>query len=85
MSEVSEESNRDTDARHAEDAGRADAPGLLDQALAKAVSRKLLVFITATSLLVWSTLDPETWGMIAMVYIGGQSAIDFAKTWKGIS
>ena len=43
----------------------------------------ILVFATATALLVYSGLDADTWGMIAMMYIGGQSAIDFAKIWKG--
>ena len=57
--------------------------GVLDAVQEKVVSRKLLVFLTATSLFVWSGLDPDTWGMIAMCYIGGQSAIDFAKIWKG--
>ena len=53
--------------------------GVLDALQEKVVSRKLLVFLTATSLFVYAGLDPETWGMIAMCYIGGQSAIDFAK------
>ena len=57
--------------------------GILDAVQEKMVSRKLLVFITATVLMAWTALDPETWGMIAMMYIGGQSAIDFAKIWKG--
>jgi hypothetical protein len=57
--------------------------GVLDAVQEKVVSRKLLVFLTATSLFVWAGLDPDTWGMIAMCYIGGQSAIDFAKIWKG--
>ena len=56
--------------------------GVLDAIQEKAVSRKLLVFIVATVLL-WNTqLDPETWGMIAMIYIGGQTAVDFAKMWR---
>ena len=56
--------------------------GILDAIQEKAVSRKLLVFICATALL-WNTqLDPETWGMIAMIYIGGQTAVDFAKMWR---
>ena len=55
---------------------------LLDKLLGKLVSRKLTVFLTATGLLVWSGLDPETWGMIAMFYIGGQSIIDAAKAWR---
>ena len=57
--------------------------GVLDAVQEKIVSRKLLVFITATILMAWAQLDPDTWGMIAMCYIGGQAAIDFAKVWKG--
>ena len=56
--------------------------GVLDALQEKIVSRKLLVFLTATGLLAWSGLDPETWGMIAMMYIGGQSIIDAAKAWR---
>ena len=58
--------------------------GVIDEALAKAVSRKLLVFASATALLIWSGLDPDTWAMIAAMYIGGQSVIDVAKVWKGM-
>ena len=58
--------------------------GVVDEALAKAVSRKLLVFACATGLLIWSSLDPDTWAMIAAMYIGGQSVIDVAKVWKGM-
>ena len=57
--------------------------GILDAVQERVISRKLLVFAAATGLFVWSGLDADTWGMIAMCYIGGQSAIDFAKTWKG--
>ena len=57
--------------------------GILDSMQEKIVSRKLLVFGTATALLVYAGLDADIWGMIAMMYIGGQSAIDFAKIWKG--
>ena len=56
--------------------------GVLDALQEKAVSRKLLVFITATVLMAWAHLAPETWGMIAMCYIGGQTAVDFAKAWR---
>ena len=58
--------------------------GVLDAVQEKAVSRKLLVFIVATCLLTWSTLDPESWSMIALIYIGGQSVVDVAKIWKGV-
>ena len=56
--------------------------GILDSVQEKVISRKLLVFAAATSLFVWFGLDADIWGMIAMCYIGGQSAIDFAKIWK---
>jgi len=56
---------------------------LIDSLQERVISRKLLVFGAATSLFMWFGLDADTWGMIAMCYIGGQSAIDFAKTWKG--
>ena len=56
--------------------------GVLDAIQEKAVSRKLLVFICATALLWNAQLDPETWGMVAMIYIGGQTAVDFAKMWR---
>jgi len=72
----------EVDARHAEDAARPYRQGALDRIQEKIISRKLLVFVTAT-VLMWYGLDPTTWGMIAMCYIGGQSAIDFAKVWKG--
>ena len=56
--------------------------GIIDKLLEKAISRKLLVFVSATGLMVWSTLDPETWGLIAIVYVGGQSVVDAVKTYK---
>ena len=58
--------------------------GVLDQMQSKVVSRKLLVFLCATGLMIWSSLDPDTWAMIAAMYIGGQSVIDIAKVWKGV-
>ena len=56
--------------------------GILDSFQEKMVSRKLLVFITST-VLMWYGLDADTWAMIAICYIGGQSAIDIAKVWRG--
>ena len=55
---------------------------LLDKMLGKVISRKLLVFVTATVLLAQYGLDPDTWGMIAIVYIGGQSVVDTMKMWR---
>jgi hypothetical protein len=57
--------------------------GMFDAIQERVVSRKLLVFGVATGLLYWGAgLDADTWGMIAMTYIGGQTAIDFAKVWR---
>jgi hypothetical protein len=56
--------------------------GILDSVQEKVASRKLLVFLTATALMLWAGLDPDIWGMVAVCYIGGQSVIDFAKSWK---
>ena len=56
--------------------------GWADKFLGKLVSRKLLVFSTATALLALSELDAETWGLIAIIYVGGQSVIDAVKTYK---
>jgi len=56
--------------------------GILDRILEKAISRKLLVFGTATGLMVWDGLDSETWGMVAIVYIGGQAVVDTMKAYR---
>jgi hypothetical protein len=57
--------------------------GVIDTVMERAISRKLLVFAVATALLYLEVgLDADTWGMIAMTYIGGQTAIDFAKAWR---
>jgi len=50
--------------------------GALDKVLEKAVSRKLLVWVTATSLMLAGTLESGDWLTISALYIGGQSVID---------
>ena len=56
--------------------------GIVDRIVGRIISRKFFVFLTATGLLTYSSLDSETWGMIAMIYIGGQSVIDAAIAWR---
>ena len=56
--------------------------GAIDKIVGRVISRKFFVFLTATGLLTWSNLDSDTWGMIAMIYIGGQTVIDAAIAWK---
>ena len=55
---------------------------VLDNIMAKAISRKLFTFLTATGLMLWSDLSSDTWGMIAMVYIGTQGAIDAMQAYR---
>lgn len=54
----------------------------MDAVLSKLISRKLLVFLTATGLSLWGSLDSDTWGMVAIAYIGAQGVVDVAKMWK---
>ena len=56
--------------------------GIIDRILGRLISRKFFVFLTATGLLATNFLDADTWGMIAMIYIGGQTVIDAAISWK---
>ena len=56
--------------------------GIVDKIIGRLISRKFFVFLTATGLLAYNFLDANTWGMIAMIYIGGQTVIDAAISWK---
>ena len=81
--EVEEElETMEADCSDCEAANLVNKVGVLDIILSKAISRKLFVFLVATGLLVWADLDPDTWGLIAMIYVGGQSVIDMVKVWK---
>ncbi len=58
------------------------AKGALDKLLEKIVSRKLLVWGTATALLFTSNLESEHWLYLSALYIGGQSVIDAIVKFK---
>ena len=74
--------DNEIDIREAKASCEGEKLGLLDRIVGRIISRKFFVFLTATGLMIWSTLDPDTWGMIAMIYIGGQTIIDAAISWK---
>lgn len=74
--------DNDIDIKEASALVNSEKLGMVDKIVGRLISRKFFVFLTATGLLVWSTLDPDTWGMIAMIYIGGQTVIDAAISWK---
>ena len=54
----------------------------LDALLGKWLSRKLFTFLWACGLLLSGNLDSETWGMIACIYIGGQTCVDMVKVYR---
>tara|TARA_Y100000034_G_C6813635_1_gene365859 strand:+ start:89 stop:286 length:198 start_codon:yes stop_codon:yes gene_type:complete len=58
--------------------------GKLDKLVEKAISRKFLVWLTATGLMAWSHLESGDWVIISALYIGGQTAIDAIAKLKGI-
>jgi len=58
------------------------AKGALDKLLEKIISRKLLVWGTATALLFTSNLESEHWLYLSALYIGGQSVIDAIVKFK---
>ena len=55
---------------------------VIDKALDKAVSRKLLAWVTACGLLFTGNLDSEQWGMVTIVYIGSQAATDIMERFR---
>jgi len=54
----------------------------LDKFLDKVISRKLLVWLTATGLLTFSDLQSSDWVLISAIYIGGQSVVDIVAKLK---
>ena len=59
-----------------------DAKGIVDKMLAKYTSRKLLVWLVSTGLLVKGDINGDQWVAIALAYVGTQAVIDAAVAWK---
>ena len=57
---------------------------LLDKGIEKLTSRKLLVWIAATGLMLWGGLESGDWVIISGLYLGGQSVIDAIVKLKGL-
>ena len=55
---------------------------ILDKALLRWTSRKLLVWLTTSVFLVYDIVTSEQWVAVALVYIGTQGAADIASKWK---
>ena len=56
----------------------------IDSFVEKAISRKFLVWLTATGMVVTSNLESSDWVVISGIYIGGQAAIDGIAKLKGL-
>jgi|TARA_R110000824_G_scaffold181438_2_gene362199 hypothetical protein len=53
-----------------------------DKHLERFLSRKLLVWITTTNLLIFDKINGEQWVAISLAYIGSQGIADIATAWK---
>ena len=63
----------------------AAAKAKIDALVEKMISRKFLVWLTATGMLATSNVTSEDWVMISAIYIGGQAVIDGIAKLKGIA
>ena len=53
-----------------------------DKHLERFMSRKLLVWLSTTSLLLAEYVNSEQWVAISLAYIGSQGVADIAVAWK---
>ena len=56
----------------------------LDALVEKMISRKFMVWLTATGLMVFAGLESSDWVIISGIYIGGQTVIDGIAKMKGV-
>jgi len=56
---------------------------VIDRGIEKILSRKLLVWITATALAYNNLITSEDWVIISALYLGGQAIIDAVVKIKG--
>jgi hypothetical protein len=56
--------------------------GLVDLVTEKFVSRKLLVWVTATVMLYTGHITPDEWTAITLGYVGIEGMADLAVKWK---
>ena len=55
---------------------------VLDKGLNKLISRKLLVWVTASAFLLTEFITADIWASISLGYVGLQGFIDAAVAWK---
>jgi hypothetical protein len=59
--------------------------GILDIVSTKLVSRKLLVWITSTTLLCFAKITPEEWTAVTLGYVGAEGFADIVIKYKNAS
>lgn len=62
---------------------KSENKGVLDTITEKAISRKLLVWLTSTVLLSLGKITPEEWTGISLGYVGIEGFADLAIKWRG--
>jgi hypothetical protein len=67
-----------------EDSMMAAVKARLDTLVEKMISRKFMVWLTATGLMVFAGLESSDWVIISGIYIGGQTIIDGIAKMKGV-
>jgi hypothetical protein len=58
-----------------------DPKGFLDKVRARIVSRKLLVWGTATIALFMEIVPAEQWIEVSVIYLGGQAVVDSVSSY----
>ena len=61
-----------------------ETKGKLDRLVEKMISRKFLVWLTATGLMAFYGLESGDWVMLSAIYIGAQGVIDGLAKMKGV-
>jgi len=75
---------KDLDKRMTEERQKTDGSrlGVVDLVTEKFMSRKLLVWVTATVLLVTAQITPDEWTAITLGYVGVEGFADMASKWR---
>lgn len=84
LREEIKEEVQDLDKRMNEERKKTDGSrlGVVDLLTEKVMSRKLLVWVTATALLMSAHITPEEWTAITLGYVGIEGFGDLAAKWK---
>ena len=61
----------------------ASTRGILDRVVERYTSRKLLVWVVASGLMLAGTLESGDWVIVSALYLGGQSIIDAVARLRG--